>query len=194
MKDFVSKLNNGEVIVIPTETVFGLAASAGNDEAIERIYQMKGRSENKPLQVMVSGMDMAKEYAIFDDNANNIADKYWPGSLTMILRNREGSNLSDLLDYNGTIGLRVPDNKRVIDLIDSFGMPLAVTSANLSNEPPILNIRDIKKIFGNEMPIYADKNENFSGVASTIIDLADDNIKILREGRINGNDLLKVCK
>ena len=194
MKDFVSKLNNGEVIVIPTETVFGLAASAGNDEAIERIYQMKGRSENKPLQVMVSGMDMAKEYAIFDDNANNIADKYWPGSLTMILRNREGSNLSNLLDYNGTIGLRVPDNKRVIDLIDSFGMPLAVTSANLSNEPPILNIRDIKKIFGNEMPIYADKNENFSGVASTIIDLADDNIKILREGRINGNDLLKVCK
>jgi len=194
LKDFVSKLNNGEVIVIPTETVFGLAASAGNDEAIERIYQMKGRSENKPLQVMVSGMDMAKEYAIFDDNANNIADKYWPGSLTMILRNREGSNLSNLLDYNGTIGLRVPDNKRVIDLIDSFGMPLAVTSANLSNEPPILNIRDIKKIFGNEMPIYADKNENFSGVASTIIDLADDNIKILREGRINGNDLLKVCK
>lgn len=190
MNNFLQILENGEMIIIPTETVFGIAVRADNDRAINNIYKVKKRSEQKPLQIMVSDIAMAKKYAVFNDKAESLANKYWPGSLTMILRSKVDTKLSTLLDHNGTIGLRIPNNEKVLDLLRSIDVPLAVTSANISNESPLLDLYGIKDVFGDDIAILDNKNSNFSGIASTVIDITSDNVRFLRDGNISRGELL----
>lgn len=186
MEKFIQLLKNDEILVIPTETVFGIAVDAKSDVAIKKLYSIKKRSENKPLQIMICDSKMAQKYCIFNDNAHRLAKKYWPGSLSIVLNKKENTELSQLINnQDNTIALRVPNDENVLNLIISLGSPLAVTSANISGKEPILNVKSIRKAFGNEVTIFGEENINFSGRPSTIIDLSGNKSKILREGAIS---------
>ncbi|MFA5113659.1 MAG: L-threonylcarbamoyladenylate synthase [Candidatus Margulisiibacteriota bacterium] len=125
-------LKAGGVIAFPTETVYGIGALLSKPRAIARIYKIKKRPKNKPLQVLVSSLRQAKELGIFNAQALRLAKKHWPGPLTLVVPGRQGK----------TVGLRVPAHRTIIDLIRKVG-PIAATSANLSGENPFLNAQQV---------------------------------------------------
>jgi L-threonylcarbamoyladenylate synthase len=132
LKKAVEALKEGKVLVCPTDTVYGLICDAKNRKAKNRIFLIKQRSRRKPLPVFVKNIIMAKKLAKINQNQQAFLKKVWPGQTTVILRSRK----------TGTIGLRVPDNKFIIDLVKRIG-PLLETSANLSGLPPALSVKDV---------------------------------------------------
>lgn len=168
----VEKIKNGEVLKVPTDTVYGYVCDASNKIAIEKIYKLKKREKNKPLGIFVK--DINDFYKIIDggeksisDNIKEILKKYWPGALTVICKKRKDI-LIDLNDGIDTIGIRVPDNDDLLRLMNESGCILAQTSANISGESDVSsNIIDGK-----------------DAKASTIIDIATGDIKIVRQGDI----------
>ena len=141
-------LKQGGVIIIPTETVYGIAADATNKSAVDKIFAIKKRSSSKPLQILVKNIRQAKRYAIFNEKAEMLAEKYFPGALTLILNEKEGSNISkNIHSTDKSLGIRIPDHKILTELFEYIDFPLACTSANISSEKPIIDFRAAKEIF-----------------------------------------------
>ncbi|OGY82159.1 MAG: threonylcarbamoyl-AMP synthase [Candidatus Kerfeldbacteria bacterium RIFCSPHIGHO2_12_FULL_48_17] len=138
-------LKAGGVVAHATETAYGLAACATDPKAVKRINQLKGRPQNKHLSVIVSDLAMAEKYARFTPQARTLAQKYWPGPLTLILHARK--NMPRQLTPDNTIGLRVPGSKLARALVKAAGEPLISTSANLAGQPNPYSARRVKKDF-----------------------------------------------
>ena len=134
-RDVIDVLKNGGLVGVPTETVYGLAASALNEDAVRNIYEVKGRPEVKPLSVMVSGKeDMEKYCESVPAAAYALADAFWPGPLTIVLRSRDV--IPELVRAGGdTVGLRCPDHPLTLELLKRSELPLAAPSANPSGAP-----------------------------------------------------------
>lgn len=182
MDKAVELLKEGKVVAFPTDTVYGLAVIYHNEEALEALKRSKGRPENKPIPTMVSGMEQMKEIAIMSEQAEALAEAFMPGAFTMILKKQD-----TLPDYitNGfdTVGIRMPDDEFILDLIDACGKPLLVTSANLSGEET--GIRDDQVLAQLDGRIDAIiMGEAVGKVASTVIDFSGEEVKILREGPV----------
>lgn len=182
--------DRGDVIAFPTDTVFGLAVIYDDKEAIEKLKRIKNRDAHKPLPMMCSSIDMMEEVADLSMDARKIAKHFFPGALTMILNKKK-----HIPDYvtNGfkTIGIRIPNYEGILKLIDYIGKPLLVTSANISGQKSLKRYEDVI----NELPdidgiICIDA---FSDTASTIVDMTED-IKVLRQGKIAIEDILKLLK
>lgn len=184
----VNKLLKGEIIAFPTDTVFGLGCII-NKEAIAKVYEAKGRSFDKPLPMMCNGIDMIETVAHVSDEARKIANKFMPGAITLIFNKKE--HIEDYVT-NGkpTIGIRVPDDEWILNLIDKLGQPLLVTSANLSDTGSLLKWEDV----------YNQLNGKIDGIvcedatgqtSSTIIDVTSD-IKLLRQGPITLEEIMEV--
>lgn len=170
--DDVKKILNGEVLRVPTDTVYGYVCDAKNKMAIDKIYEMKKRDKSKPLGIFVDNIN--KFYEIVDggedaisDDIKKILNKNWPGALTVICKKRKGilDNLNEGID---TIGVRIPNDKNLLALMKELNTPLAQTSANISGEKDVSSSK-----IGND-----------NTKASTIIDIADGKIKIIREGDV----------
>lgn len=183
-------LLNGGIIAFPTDTVFGLGCVI-NKEAINKIYEAKGRSFDKPLPMMCNGLEMIENVAYVNDNAKKIIKKFVPGALTLIFNKKDCVE-----DYvtNGkqTIGIRVPDDKWILNLITELKQPLLVTSANISDTGSLIKWEDV----------YKQLNEKINGIvcedatgetSSTIIDVTKD-IKVLRQGPISLEEIEEVLK
>lgn len=183
-------LLNGGIIAFPTDTVFGLGCVI-NKEAINKIYEAKGRSFDKPLPMMCNGLEMIENVAYVNDDAKKIIKKFVPGALTLIFNKKDCVE-----DYvtNGkqTIGIRVPDDKWILNLITELKQPLLVTSANISDTGSLIKWDDV----------YKQLNEKINGIvcedatgetSSTIIDVTKD-IKILRQGPISLEEIEEVLK
>ena len=172
----------GEIIAFPTDTVFGLGCII-NKEAIAKVYEAKGRSFDKPLPMMCNSSKMINQVAYVSDNAKKLVDKLTPGALTLIFKKKE-----DIEDYvtNGkdTIGIRVPDDEWILSLISDLDMPLLVTSANLSDTGSLLKWEDVyAQLDGRVDGIVCDNARGQT--SSTIVDVTNDEIKMLREGPIS---------
>lgn len=182
----VEILSKGGIILLPTETVYGIAADARNKSAVEKIYEIKERDYSKPLQVMVANIDKAMEIAIFNNKALELAKKFWPGALTIILKIKPGSLPNNFNKVSDTVGIRIPDHEVALKILDQFGAPVAVTSANISGDPSNINFAEAKKIFGNKLDFFIDGGDSRIGVSSTVIDLTDEkHPKILRHGSVD---------
>jgi L-threonylcarbamoyladenylate synthase len=182
-------LHAGDVVAIPTETVYGLAGDATNDKAIVKIYAVKQRPEFNPLIIHCHSAQQAKQYAEFDARAEKLADAFWPGPVTFVLRRRQDApqdSLVSLLASSGldTLAIRIPAHPVAQALIKAYSKPLAAPSANLSQTISPTSAIDVQASLGNRVPLIIDGGRTPVGVESTIIDLTEERPKILRPGGI----------
>ncbi len=181
---------NGGVIAFPTETVYALAADATNVEAVERIYQLKNRDRDKPLSILVGDVSHAKKIVEFDQKAHQLALKFFPGSLTLVLNSRNDSNLaSNINKINDSIGVRMPSNHVALEILRAVNMPLIGTSANISAQKDAISGDEVLKFFDNKIDILVDQDVPITGIPSTIVDLSGAQLKILRMGGITKKDI-----
>tara|TARA_B100000900_G_scaffold245442_1_gene208680 strand:+ start:721 stop:1302 length:582 start_codon:yes stop_codon:yes gene_type:complete len=175
----VEAINNNQVVGIPTETVYGIGVNPYSQEAVDKLFELKGRDEDKPLSILVSSYyDLQKLDVV--STIPEIIELYWPGPLTIVVETTK-----EFADGVGTknplsIGVRVPDNQLTIELLKITG-PLAVTSANRSGENDIISNIEAQKIFGENIAEYLE-GDAVHGSGSTIIDFRVDGGEILREG------------
>lgn len=173
-----------KVIAMRTDTVYGLICNANDKKAIERIYTIKKREIAKPIGIFIKDLNELDKYVEgITEEIQNIAKKYWPGALTIIFKKKKG-----VYDYltcgKDTIGIRVPYDKEIQDILKSVDFPLAQTSCNISGEMPYNSADVIREKFGNDIDLIVDGGEVKEGTSSTVIDVTDGSIKILRLGEI----------
>ena len=181
-------LRAGELVVLPTDTVYGLAADAFNTAATAQVFELKKRPRTLPLPVLVSRPKQAWALAsTVPPAAPSLAAAFWPGALTMILP--QTADLSwDLGDAPGTIAVRMPQHPAVLQLLEMVG-PLAVTSANLSGEPTPPTVPEIKDRLGDTVAVYLDGGDSPGDTGSTIVDLTAGAPVIRREGPISADEI-----
>jgi len=161
-------IGRGELVVIPTDTVYGIAADAFSPAAVQRLLDAKGRGRQSPPPVLVASTDAIRALASTVPPAiGELADAFWPGALTVILPAQE-SLAWDLGDTNGTVALRIPDNPLTLELLAETG-PLAVSSANLTGQPAALTAAEAKEALGASIEIYLESGR-VGSEASTILD------------------------
>jgi L-threonylcarbamoyladenylate synthase len=179
----ITALENGAVLVCPTDTVYGLVCDAMNQNAVEKIFEIKNRERNKSLAVFVKDMELAKEFAEIDEIQEEIIKKSWPGVTTFVIR-AKGQKLSPLVYKDGTIAMRAPNYSLIKGIFTKFKKPLAQTSANISGQPATTKIKEIISQFENQeaQPNFVvDVGDLAENNPSAIIDLTNENIKIIRK-------------
>ncbi len=185
-------LRMGRVVSFPTDTVYGLAVLVGAPRAIEKLYQIKGRSFDKPIPVMVSRLDQLDTIvSSIPLTARRLADKYWPGPLTLVLPKRADlpANLTPL----PSVGVRIPNHAFALALLDQCG-PLAVTSANRSGKPETQSALEVLAQLGGRLELVVDGGRSPGGIASTVVDLTGSSPRILREGPISRGMIDQILK
>lgn len=184
-------MKDGDLIVIPTDTVYGIAVDAFTPGATDKIFALKQRPRSMPLPILVSRPRQA--WAVCDsvpEAASALAAAFWPGALTLIMP--ETPDLDwDLGDSGGTIALRMPAHLDAIELLERTG-PLAVTSANPTGEPTPQTIDQIRARFGDAVAVYLDGGPSKQETGSTIVDLARRKPAIVREGSISAAEIERV--
>jgi L-threonylcarbamoyladenylate synthase len=175
-------IKNCGLVAVPTETVYGLAANGLDEKAVLKIYDVKNRPETKPINLLVCGMtDVEKFCREIPDAAFLLAEKFWPGPLTMILKKSE--SVPEIVTAGGdTVGVRCPDHTKTLELIRLAGVPLAAPSANLSGEPSPKNVDDVLKVFDKKIDAAVDGGLCTVGTESTIVDMTSWPPAILRQG------------
>ncbi len=175
----IACIKNEEVVGIPTETVYGIGVDPLSQAAVDKIFNLKERDENKPLSILVHSFhDLIKLKII--SKVPEIVELYWPGPLTIIVESE--LNFADGVGTKNpnSIGVRVPDNELALELLKKTG-PLAVTSANISGQEDITNEKDAESVFGNKIGHYL-QGSALHGSGSTIVDFRDEEFKVIREG------------
>ncbi|MFN7901244.1 MAG: L-threonylcarbamoyladenylate synthase [Holosporales bacterium] len=181
----IAHLQGGGLILMPTETVWGLAADARSPEAVGKIYALKGRPAYNPLIVHVADAAAARGIAVFDDRAEHLAAALWPGPLTLVLPMRYEAGLAALVTAGlPTVAVRVPSHSGAAALCRAAGFPLAAPSANLSGQLSPTRASDIDPVFKKEALLLDDGTPAAVGVESTIVALDGDGWRVLRVGGI----------
>ncbi|MFT3877923.1 MAG: L-threonylcarbamoyladenylate synthase [Propioniciclava sp.] len=179
---------SGEVIVLPTDTVYGVGADATSAPAVQRLLDAKQRGRDFPPPVLVAEVAMARALASgTDERLTGLAEAFWPGALTVILNARPTLRM-DLGDRGATIAVRVPDHAFTRELLRRTG-PLAVSSANVHGRDAALSIADATEQLGDACALYLDDGEASGPVPSTIVDLTGPKARVLRHGRLSTTDL-----
>jgi tRNA threonylcarbamoyl adenosine modification protein (Sua5/YciO/YrdC/YwlC family) len=177
----VKALKAGALIVYPTDTIYGLGCDIFNKEAIEKIYQFKGRERKKPLSIICADIKEVAKYCLIQDYAYRLMKKTLPGPFTFILKARNAMPKT-FLSKNRTVGVRLPDNKICHELVEKLGDPIITTSLNVSGEKVLTNPNQLSKEAKNKIDIIID-----SGILpdepSTIVDLSGETPVILRRGK-----------
>ncbi|HET9428946.1 MAG TPA: L-threonylcarbamoyladenylate synthase [Allosphingosinicella sp.] len=179
----------GEPVAIPTETVYGLAADATNGEAVARIYAAKGRPSFNPLIVHVRDLDQALNIARFEPMALDLASRFWPGPLTLVLPLREDSMIAPLVTAGlPTVALRCPAHPAMRDLLKATARPLAAPSANASGRISPTRAEHVLSSLGGRIRLVVDGGPTEHGLESTIVAVAGGKLRVLRPGPITLGD------
>lgn len=189
-------IGRGELVVLPTDTVYGVAADAFSPSAVQRLLDAKGRTRQSPPPVLVSGPETLAALAeTVPEAAERLVAEFWPGGLTLVLQ-AQPSLSWDLGDTHGTVAVRMPDNELALELLRETG-PLAVSSANLTGLPAANTAQEAELMLGESVHIYLDGGAVGGGVSSTIIDVtamvhSEGRARILREGAISRERIAEV--
>ncbi|HEX6805233.1 MAG TPA: L-threonylcarbamoyladenylate synthase [Terriglobales bacterium] len=185
------QIRSGQVLGMPTDTFYGLAADPFNLRAVDRVYEIKSRSRHKPLSLLIEDVDQAEHLANkLPDEFYALAKKFWPGPLTIIVK--AASRLPLKVTANtGNVALRVPNARIPLEVIRAAGIPITATSANLSGESECTSAEAVREQLGVRIPIIVDGGSSPRETASTIVDLTDEEArwKILREGAIPAQEI-----
>lgn len=178
----------GRLIVLPTDTVYGIATRPDDAAATARLFRAKARGRDVPVPVLAPSTAAAAAVASFDDRAERLAARVWPGPVTLVLRRTVRSQGWDLGDDVSTIGIRVPAHALALAVLARSG-PLAVTSANRSGKPTPGGCEELQRIFGDAVSVYLCEAEAPPAVPSTVVDLTGAEPRILREGLLDATEL-----
>ena len=189
-----NSIKDGKVIAFPTETVYGVGVNGFDEEAIRLLYKIKKRPIDKPISLLVSSVDMIKEVASdITDKELKIIEKFFPGPLTIIVKKSE--KVPNILTNNSPyVGIRMPQNDTALKIIDSANSPLAVTSANMSGEESDTEFSEVYNDFKECAEYLVDGGKSKLGVASTVIQLVNGEVKVYREGLITEEEINKVIE
>lgn len=184
----VHSLEKGGLVVLPTDTVYGIGADAFSPEAVRRLLAAKGRGRQMPPPVLVGDPGVLDALAMDVPAAvRDLVTAFWPGALTIIVR-AQPSLAWDLGETQGTVALRMPDHDAALGLLRRYG-PLAVTSANLTGQDAAENITDAVTYFGDIVATYIDAGPTPGPVPSTIVDATGDELTVVRHGAISVEEL-----
>ncbi|MFP5330175.1 MAG: L-threonylcarbamoyladenylate synthase [Alphaproteobacteria bacterium] len=184
----------GDVVAVPTETVYGLAADATNAQAVARIYEAKGRPSFNPLIVHVFSLDDACEIAALGPLSLELARKHWPGPLTIVAPLQPGSAIASLVTAGlRTVAVRVPRHRAIRALLEASGRPLAAPSANLSGSISPTRADHVRKSLGGRIPLIIDDGACPSGIESTIVSESEGQLRLLRPGPIEIEGALRAA-
>jgi L-threonylcarbamoyladenylate synthase len=188
----VELLRAGEVVALPTETVYGLAANALDESAVARIYEIKGRPGRNPIIVHVSDSAMAQRCVKnWPASAAKLAAAFWPGPLTLVLPRSQ--RIPDIVTAGGdTVGVRWPSHPFIQAVIRGCGFPLAAPSANLSGQISPTNAEHVRKALGDKISLIVDGGQSQVGIESVVLDLTTDPPQVLRPGMIHEESLASV--
>ena len=192
VKRTVARLRAGELVALPTETVYGLAANALDPEAVARVFQVKGRPARNPVIVHVADVALARAcVADWPGAAQHLADAFWPGPLTLVLP--KADRIPDVVTAGGpTVGVRWPSHPFIQAVIRECGFPLAAPSANASNQLSPTTVAHVQADLAGRIPLIVDGGSCAVGIESTVLDLAARPLRILRPGMIHETALAAV--
>jgi L-threonylcarbamoyladenylate synthase len=189
--DAAAAARDGELIVFPTDTVYGIGTRPDDPAATARVFEAKRRPLDLELPVLVATVRAARAVAAFDERAKRLAAALWPGPLTLVLPRGADASGWDLGGDPATVGVRAPHHPMALALLAETG-PLAVTSANLSGRPPAESCDQLHALFGNYVSVYLCQEDPLDGVASTVLDLAHGPATIIREGSLPRDELIQL--
>ena len=184
LQDIINVLKNDGVVIFPTETVYGIGCNAFSKKGIDRVYKAKQRPRDKAINILVSNVDEIKKYAnISSKLEENIINNYMPGPITLVLKKKKDFG-SDFTGDNDTIGIRIPDNKIILEILNKTDFPLIASSANLSGKPSGINPKEIMDDFQDKVDAIIDGGISDLGISSTIVQVVDEKIVVLRQGSL----------
>ncbi len=194
IKEAAKIIQNGGLVLFPTETVYGIGANAFDDEAVKKIFVAKGRAQDNPLILHISDMDMLDQLAEnISELEYRLMDAFWPGPFTIVLNKKVG--IAEVATCNGdTVGIRMPSDKTAHDLIKESNLPIAAPSANISGKPSGTKLQDIIDELKDKVGYVLDGGESEIGLESTVVRVIDEEVRILRPGKITKEDIEKVVK
>lgn len=185
VKSAVDVLKNSGVVMHPTETCYGLAVDVFNEQALEKLYRVKGMEKNKPLSVLVDSLEMAEKYGEFSGKALELAAKYWPGPLAIIVLRK---NLPEFFNIGeGFVSFRVSSDKFCLGMVKEFGGPVTTTSANRGGLPQLYSVENLESAFGKfaeELDLVVDGGKITENKPSTIAKVEGDKVTVIRQGDI----------
>jgi L-threonylcarbamoyladenylate synthase len=185
VSEAVHILRSGGLVAFPTETVYGLGADATNADAVRRIFAAKGRPATNPLIVHAADIETAKRYAAeWSNAAQTLAAVWWPGPLTLVVR-KAPEIVDDVSAGRMTVGLRVPDHPVALELLRTFGGPVAAPSANRSNHVSPTTAQHVREELGDAVDLVLDGGPCAVGIESTVLDLSGTKPTILRPGGVS---------
>ncbi len=183
----IELLDQDKVLLLPTETVYGLMCDYESESGRNKIYKIKQRDKNKLFQMLISDISMLENFEIeLTEPIKKLINKFCPGPITIVVAQKNGD----------TIGFRIPNHDFILNLISQYGKPLAATSANISGNPAALSIEEAFADFADIKPDYYVDNGNIekNSLASTVVQIIDSEINILREGAISKKEIFKTLK
>jgi L-threonylcarbamoyladenylate synthase len=182
--DAAAAARRGELIVLPTDTVYGIGTRPDDPAATARVFAAKRRARDLELPVLVASTAEARELTAFDDRAERVTEAHWPGPLTIVLPRGAAASAWDLGGDPSTVGVRAPRHPLALAVLQETG-PLAVTSANRSGEPPATTCDELHATFGDDVSVYLCEDAALGGAASTVLDLAHGPARVLRDGSVS---------
>ena len=185
----INAIKNGNIIIFPTDTVYGIGCDPFNADAIEKIYQIKNRQTNKFLPVLGYSKEVLSEIVEFSEEHEKIISKFWPGPLTIITKITD-ERIKKSLKLNDKIAVRVPKNDCTLEILKKCKF-LIGTSANISGQDSFVDPQKCFEQFQN-IPIFVDGGKIISSGASTIIELENNEVKVIREGEISKQEIIEV--
>ncbi|MFI5055938.1 MAG: L-threonylcarbamoyladenylate synthase [Actinomycetota bacterium] len=188
--DAIAAARRGDLIVFPTDTVYGIAARPDDATATDRLFDAKRRPRDLTLPVLVSNAGQAREIARFDDRAARLAQGFWPGALTLVLPRTPASEGWDLGGDRASIGVRVPDHPLALAVL--AGGALATTSANRSGEAPASTCAELLEAFGGDVEVYLCQDDPLVGEPSAVVSLLSDPPEILRGGNLDPAEIARL--
>jgi L-threonylcarbamoyladenylate synthase len=186
-------LRAGRLVAFPTETVYGLGGDATNDRTVTEIFVTKGRPRFNPLIVHVAGLAAAEVFAVFDERAQEVAARFWPGPLTLVLRRRDDSGLSLLANAGlDTVAIRVPSHQVAQALLYETGRPIAAPSANRSGRVSPTEAAHVAEELGDRVALILYEGRTPVGLESTVLDLSSEAPVLLRPGGVTSEQLTEL--
>lgn len=185
LEEAASLIASGGLVIIPTETVYGIAANFFDPAAVRKLYEIKKRPADKPFSILVSGITQAEDLASgVPSRAYKLISRFWPGPLTLVLKGREG----------GTVGVRMPDHRVALALLEYAGVPVVCPSANLSGKEPPFECAGALSDFGGLVEMAVDSGPCRIGRESSVVDLAGGEARVLREGALSAAEIMTALK
>lgn len=196
IEEAAEEIKKGNLVLFPTETVYGIGANALDEEAVKKIFEAKGRAGDNPLIVHVSSINMVNEIVEnISDIEKKLIEKFWPGPLTIIFNRKSKEIIPNVVTANlNTVGVRMPSNLIALKLIESANVPIAAPSANISGKPSGTNVEDIMQELEEKVNYILDGGSTAIGLESTVIRVVGNKINILRPGKITKEELEEVAQ